>query len=74
MQHQKTTLTAIVCQTSPFFKETAQSIASFKDELKNYTPEDRIDIVIFPEMSFTGYNFKDKDDVMPVAVNFGEGP
>jgi hypothetical protein len=24
-------------------------------------------------MAFTGYNFKDKQDAMPLAVNFGQG-
>jgi len=31
--------------------------------LEKYSREDEIDVVLFPEMAFTGYHFKDKEDI-----------
>ena len=41
--------------------------------MQNLKPEDNIDLLIFPEMSFTGYNFENAEAVMPMAVRYGEG-
>ena len=48
-----------------------ENIDRFDKHLQQYTPADRIDIVVFPEMSFTGYNFENAEEIMPMAVLYG---
>jgi len=64
----------VLCQTHPTLKHKSQNIRRFDDHLKFLCQEDNIDILVFPEMSFTGYNFKNYDDALPEAVAFGDGP
>lgn len=73
MQVENKTLEVVLCQTSPTFKYKSSNIARFKLKMAKLQPEDDIDIIVFPEMAFTGYNFKDKQDAMPLAVSFGQG-
>jgi len=41
--------------------------------LNIYSKEDKIDLVAFPETSFTGYMFKSSEDAMDMSVFEGEG-
>lgn len=38
-----------------------------------YSAESKLDIIVFPEMAFTGYNFTSTEDALPHAVAAGEG-
>lgn len=38
-----------------------------------YTPANALDLIIFPEMSFTGYNFSSFQDALPFSVAQNEG-
>jgi predicted amidohydrolase len=38
-----------------------------------YGPKSQLDIVLFPEMSFTGYNFVNHEDALPYSVAQNEG-
>lgn len=38
-----------------------------------YSPASKLDIIVFPEMSFTGYNFTSPEEALPLAVAAGEG-
>lgn len=50
-----------------------ENISRFDEKLQFFSVEEGIDIILFPEMSFTGYNFKDYSDAFPMAVKQGEG-
>lgn len=66
-------ITALLCQTHPHFKKREENIARFDELLQFYSEEEQIDIILFPEMSFTGYDFKDYKDALPLAIAYGEG-
>jgi protein N-terminal amidase len=42
--------------------------------LEDLTDRDLIDIVVLSEMVFTGYKFKDKEEIAPYLEKAGEGP
>jgi predicted amidohydrolase len=42
--------------------------------LEDLTDRDLIDIVVLSEMVFTGYKFKDKEEISPYLEKAGEGP
>ena len=46
---------------------------SVDDMIAGYTEEDKIDVLICPELCFTGYFFKDREDVKEVLEFKDEG-
>lgn len=64
---------AILCQVGPFYKQKEKTIQRIRKSLDLYSKNDELDIIVFPEMSFTGYNFKDQADALPFAVAQNEG-
>lgn len=56
-QNKQRNLKALLCQVSPFYKDKAKSIERVKVSMNMYSDKNGLDIIIFPEMSFTGYNF-----------------
>jgi predicted amidohydrolase len=67
-QQTQRNIKAILCQISPFHKEKIKSIARVRVSLERYTAKDELDIFVFPEMSFTGYNFENSEDAIKHAV------
>jgi predicted amidohydrolase len=51
-------LTVVLCQFDSILCKKKENIEKADRLLKKLGPEDAIDIVVFPEMAFTGYNFK----------------
>jgi len=41
--------------------------------LSNFSKEEKIDVILLPETAFSGYMFKDKDDVEPMLEECGKG-
>lgn len=39
----------------------------FSNTILKYTKNDKIDVIMLPEMAFTGYTFKNAEDVLPYA-------
>lgn len=52
----------LLCQLAPVLRKKAQNIARARKSLQIYSSKDGIDVVLFPELSFTGYNFRDAQD------------
>lgn len=46
-------------------KNIDENIKNIKEKLEKYTVEDKLDIVLLPEMAFTGYNFENREDIKP---------
>lgn len=57
----------LVCQVNPFHKNAKNSIDRIERSMKIYTSKDKIDLIMFPEMSFIGYNFSTHEDALPYA-------
>ena len=65
----------VVCvQYSPELKQLEKNMKTVEEMLKKYTKEDAIDVVLLPEMAFTGYKFDDIEDLLPLPETAGVGP
>lgn len=64
---------ALLCQISPVLKQKKTTIDRVRISLQKYTPESQLDIILFPEMSFVGYNFATAEEALPFAVRQDEG-
>ncbi|CAG8691966.1 11428_t:CDS:2, partial [Ambispora leptoticha] len=60
-------------QLKPIFGQVEQNQKRASELLATYKPGD-IDIVVLPELAFTGYVFKDKDQVRPFLEDAETGP
>ena len=60
---------ALLCQVSPFHKDKKKTIDRIRNSLQIYSSKSQLDIVLFPEMAFSGYNFNDSQDALPYAVH-----
>jgi protein N-terminal amidase len=66
-------LKALLCQISPFHKDKKKTIDRVRASLKMYSEKSKLDIVLFPEIAFPGYNFKNHEDALPHAVEVNQG-
>jgi protein N-terminal amidase len=66
-------LNSILIQYHPFPRDISGNISKIEDLLNNYTKEDHIDIILFPEMALTGYIFDSKLDVEPFLEEYNSG-
>ena len=46
-----------MCQINPFHKNSKNTIDRTERSLKMYERQSKLDLIMFPEMSFVGYNF-----------------
>lgn len=63
----------LVCQLNAKCKEISTNMSRIEVSLSRYKAEDKIDVILFPEMCLTGYHFKDKDDIKPFTETCGKG-
>ena len=66
-------LKALLCQVSPIYKNKIATIERIAVSLNKYSQDDHIDLVVFPEMSFTGYNFANPAEALPLSVQQDSG-
>jgi len=66
-------LKVLVCQLNPRFKDIDYNIKRAEVSLSKYTDKNELDVVLFPEMAFTGYNFKSKEDIRPFLEESTKG-
>ncbi len=69
----KININVVLVQFSPVTKNVKENIERVSNLLKDFNKEDKIDIVVFPEMSFTGYIFDDKNDIISCLEEQGKG-
>jgi len=56
-----------MCQINPFHKNAKNTIDRTERSLKIYNNKSGLDLIMFPEMSFVGYNFDSKEDAFQYA-------
>jgi len=70
-------LNVICVQINPIPKKVEENISKAEKLLEKYYNDNntnsKIDVVVFPEMAFTGYIFKDKNDVECCLEEKGKG-
>ena len=69
----KSFLKVIIVQNNPVYKIIKQNIEYLTDAIKNFTENDKIDIVLFTEMALTGYFFDSKEDIEPYTSYSDKG-
>ena len=73
MNDKKSFLKVIIVQNNPEYKNIKKNIEYLTDSLKNFTENDKIDIVLFTEMALTGYFFDSKEDIEPYTSYCDKG-
>ena len=69
----KTNLNVLLVQYAPISKKVKENIDKVNKMLESLSQKERIDIVVFPEMTFTGYIFDDKNDIKCCLEEQGKG-
>lgn len=64
----------LICQLDAKFKDPASNMKKLEVSLSKYKASDQIDVLLFPEMVFSGYHFKDAQDIEPFLEECGKGP
>jgi predicted amidohydrolase len=64
---------ALLCQISPFHKDKERTVERVRKSLQIYNPSSKLDILLFPEIAFVGYNFANPQDALPHAVYPDQG-
>ena len=73
MESNNSYLKVIIVQNNPIYKNISKNIEILSDYLKDFSKEDKIDIVLFTEMALTGYFFDSKEDIFPYTSYCNEG-
>lgn len=71
---QEKSLKVLQVQNLPVHKDPVQSMKNASKMIEKYTAEDQIELLIFPELSFSGYFFHNSQDIAPYLENNNEGP
>jgi protein N-terminal amidase len=69
----KTKLNVLLIQFAPLTKKVKENIEKVNKMIEDLGEKDKIDIVVFPEMTFTGYIFDDKNDIKSCLEEQGKG-
>ena len=74
MKGNKKKLIKVLCvQFLPKFKDVKANISHLEQMLEKYTEKDGIDIIVFPEMSLSGYIFDNLQDIQPYTSLYNQG-
>ena len=65
MNKSKNQVNVLLVQYNPQFKKISQNIEYLTKLLSKYSKEDKIDIIVFPEMTLSGYIFDSAEDILP---------
>ena len=63
----------LLVQYNPKYKAISENIKFISNLLSKYTKEDKIDLIVFPEMTLSGYIFDNADDIMPYTSPYNSG-
>ena len=66
-------LKIVNCQVDCKYKDIDHNIQKAEASLASYTDKDELDVLILPEMAFTGYYFLDREDIKPFLEVAGKG-
>ena len=72
-ENQKKLVKVLCVQFEPKFKDIKENISHLKQMLQNYSEKDEIDIIVFPEMSLSGYIFDNLGDIKPYTSLYNQG-
>jgi predicted amidohydrolase len=61
-------------QTRPRFGQVAENLARAEAQIAAAAAEERLDLAVLPEMAFTGYSFRDRQEAARHAEPVPDGP
>ena len=67
------TIKVLCVQFEPKYKDIKSNIAHLEQMLSKYSEQDGIDIIVFPEMSLSGYIFDNLQDIKPYTSLYNQG-
>ena len=67
------TVKVLCVQFEPKYKDIKSNIAHLEQMLSKYSEQDGIDIIVFPEMSLSGYIFDNPQDIKPYTSLYNQG-
>ena len=73
MSDSSQTVKVICVQYEPKYKDIQYNINKLEKMFEKYSEKDEIDIIVFPEMTLTGYIFQDLDDIKPYTCYYDKG-
>jgi protein N-terminal amidase len=63
----------VLIQFCPELRNVKANIAKVEKLLENYIEENKIDVIVLPEMALTGYIFDNVDDVRQYLEEYNKG-
>ena len=64
----------VICvQYEPKYKDVKYNIKKLEKMFEKYSEKDAIDIIVFPEMTLSGYVFDNLEDIKPYTSYFDKG-
>ena len=73
MSKQKKTVKVICVQYEPKYKDIKANIEKLEKMFEKYSEKDEIDIIVFPEMTLSGYVFDNLEDIKPYTSYYDKG-
>ena len=73
MSNSGKTVKVICVQYEPKFKDIKYNIEKLEKMFERYSEKDEIDIVVFPEMTLSGYVFENLEDIKPYISYYDKG-
>ena len=73
MKNFQQTVKVICVQYEPKYKNIKANIKQLEEMFQGYSEKDEIDIVVFPEMTLSGYVFDDLNDIKPYTSYYDKG-
>ena len=73
MDQKKNTVKVLCVQFLPKYKDIKSNISHLEQMLSKYSEQDAIDIIVFPEMSLSGYVFDNLQDIKPYTSLYNQG-
>ena len=67
------TVKVLCVQFEPKYKDIKYNITHLEQMLSKYSEQDGIDIIVFPEMSLSGYIFDNLQDIKPYTSLYNQG-
>ncbi len=64
---------ALLIQYCPIPRDIESNMKKIESLLSKYTDNNKIDIVVFPEMTLTGYIFDNIEDIKPYLEEYNKG-
>ena len=66
-------LKVLLGQLNPVFKRKQENLSRVAKSMERYGEQDGLDLVMFPEMAFVGYNFKNREHIIDETEELGKG-